>query len=79
MTEITSNNKGKKGKAAKDSVKVEVGPVVLEELEGFTPEEVAHMSEIRDKIRAGEYSDLTKEYRKLLFVQWLIEHDKLRS
>lgn len=79
MAEITSNSKGKKGKAAKDSVKVEAGPVVLEELEGFTPEEVAHMSEIRDKIRAGEYSDLTKEYRKLLFVQWLIEHDKLRS
>ncbi len=79
MAEITSNNKGKRGKAAKDSVKVETGPVVVEELEGFTPEEVARMSEIRDKIRAGQYSDLTKEYRKLLFVQWLIEHDKLRS
>lgn len=79
MAEITSNNKGKKGKAAKNTVKVETGPVVLEELEGFTPEEVAHMSEVRDKIRAGQYSDLTKEYRKLLFVQWLIDHDKLRS
>ncbi len=79
MAEITSNNKGKKGKAAKDTVKVEAGPVVLEELEGFTPEEVSRMAQIRDKIRAGQYSDLTKEYRKLLFVQWLIEHDKLKS
>ncbi len=79
MAEITSNKKSRKGKAAKDIVQVETGPVVLEELEGFTPEEVGRMSEIRDKIRAGEYSDLTKEYRKLLFVQWLIEHDKLRS
>ncbi|MEA2573255.1 MAG: hypothetical protein QOH93_553 [Chloroflexia bacterium] len=79
MAEITSNKKARKGKAAKDTVKVEAGPVVLEELEGFTPEEVAHMSEIRDKIRSGQYSDLTKEYRKLLFVQWLIDHEKLRS
>ena len=79
MAETTSNKRVKKDKAAKDTVKVESGPVVVEELEGFTPGEVARMSEIRDKIRAGQYSDLTKEYRKLLFVQWLIEHDKLRS
>ena len=79
MAEITSNKKAKKGKAAQDAVKIEAGPVVVEELEGFTPGEVARMSEIRDKIRAGQYSDLTKEYRKLLFVQWLIDHDKLRS
>lgn len=79
MAEITSNKKRRKGKAAKDIVPVEAGPIVLEELEGFTPEEVAHMSDIRDKIRAGEYTDLTDEYRSLLFVQWLIDHDKLRS
>lgn len=78
----TTKKKGQKGKAAhgiQDIIPVETGAVVLEELDGFTPEEVARMAGMRDRIKAGEYSDLTKEYRKLLFVQWLIEHDKLRS
>lgn len=75
----TTKKKGQRTKAAQDIIPVETGAIVVEELDGFTPEEVARMAGMRDRIKAGEYSDLTKEYRKLLFVQWLIDHDKLRS
>ncbi len=75
----TTKKKGQRAKAAQEIIAVETSAVVLEELEGFTPDEVARMSKMRERIKAGEYSDLTKEYRKLLFVQWLIDHDRLKS
>ena len=79
---------GKEKKATRkkgESVKIESGTVELEEaggadsLEGFTPEEVARMNRVRGEIGSGKYTDITTEHKKLLFVQWLIENEKLRS
>lgn len=78
MTEAI-NDKKNKSKKAKQKVDVEIGAVEIEALEGFTPEEVARMSKIKQRIGAGEFTDITDEYKKLLFVQWLIEHEKIRS
>lgn len=76
MTEAINE---KKNKTKKAKPQVETTPVQIEELEGFTPEEVARMSRIKRRIGAGEFTDITDEYRKLLFVQWLIDHEKIRS
>lgn len=73
------NDKKSKTKKAKQKVEVETGAIEIEELEGFTPEEVARMLKIKQRIGAGEFTDITDEYKKLLFVQWLIEHEKIRS
>ena len=48
-------------------------------LEGFTPEEVAALVKTKEAVEQGHYSDLTNEHRKLLFVKWLVEHEKLTS
>ena len=79
MSETTG--KQKKTERAKEagSVKVETGALELGELEGFTPEEVARLTEARHKIASGVYTDITPEHRKLLFVQWLIDNEKLKS
>ena len=78
----TTGRQANKARVPK-SVKVETGPIEAESvavvLEGFTPDEVARLMEARRKVAAGEYSDVTEEHRKLLFVQWLIEHDLLKS
>lgn len=76
MTEAIND---KKGKSKKARAKIEVETGAIEEVEGFSPEEVARMSKIKQRIGAGEFTDITDEYRKLLFVQWLIDHEKLRS
>jgi hypothetical protein len=67
---------------ARKSVKVETGPIDAEatiELEGFSHEETVRLMEARRKVAAGEINEITPEHRKLLFVQWLIEHEQLRS
>jgi hypothetical protein len=77
----TTGKQAPKAKTPK-SVRVETGPIEADpvvELEGFTPEEVARLMRVRRKIAIGEYTDVTPEHRKLLFVQWLIEHDRLMS
>jgi hypothetical protein len=88
MAEITDQRKeneesgAKDVKNAKEVVHVEKGPVEVEELEaleGFTSEEVKRMLKVKEDIARGLYNDITDEHRKLLFVQWLIDHDKLGS
>jgi hypothetical protein len=81
MAETTDNKKSTKRSKAAESIQVEKGPIKIEveEVEGFTPEEVARMVNVRQAIARGRYTDITDEHKKLLFVQWLIEHDKLNS
>ena len=77
MSEIV----GKKDKESKskDVVPVETGPIEVEELDGFTSDEVARLLKVKQAIAEGRYTDITDEHRKLLFVQWLVEHGKLES
>ncbi len=77
MSETTNN--ASKPRSTGDAVHVEKGAIDLEGLEGFTPEEIGRMLRVKDEISKGRYSELTPEYRKLLFVEWLIEHGKLKS
>jgi hypothetical protein len=77
-----AETKGKQAPRAKSKVKVETGPIEAEtvvEIEGFTSEEVSRLLQARRRIAAGEYTDVTPEHRKLLFVQWLIDHEHLKS
>jgi len=53
--------------------------VVVNLLEGFTPEQVAALEKTKEAVQQGRYSDITNEHRKLLFVKWLLEHDKIAS
>lgn len=77
MSEII--DKKRKARKADSIVPVEVAPVVTEELEGFTPQEIMRLVKVRADIARGRFSDITDEHRKLLFVQWLVEHDRLKS
>jgi len=52
---------------------------VVNLLEGFTPEQVAALEKTKEAVQQGRYSDITNEHRKLLFVKWLLEHDKIAS
>jgi len=54
-------------------------PQLANLLEGFTSDEVASLVRTKEAVEKGRYSDITNEHRKLLFVKWLIEHDKLAS
>ncbi len=78
MSEII-DKKRKVSKAAETTVPVEVAVSAPAELEGFTPQEMMRMVKVKGDIARGRYSDITTEHRKLLFVQWLIEHDRLKS
>lgn len=81
MAETTDKKKSTRSQKAAKSVQIETGPVEIEveEVEGFTPEEVTRMVKVKQSIANGRYTDITNEHRKLLFVQWLIDHDKLNS
>jgi len=57
----------------------QTGPIELEELDGFTSDEVVRLLKVKQAIADGRYTDITDEHRKLLFVQWLVEHGKLES
>ncbi len=78
MAETTKKNK-EPAPAANDTVKVETGVIEGGEIEGFTPEEVSRMLKVKGEIASGHYTDITDEHKKLLFVQWMIEHGKLAS
>jgi len=78
MSEIIDKRR-KAPKAAQTTVPVEVTVSTPAELEGFTPQEIMRMVKVKGDIAHGRYTDITIEHRKLLFVQWLIEHDRLKS
>jgi hypothetical protein len=77
MSEIV--DKKRKARKAEETVPVQEGPIEVEELEGFTSEEVARLLKVKQDIASGRYSDITNEHRKLLFVQWMVEHGRLES
>jgi len=84
MSEIV--DKKRKGRKAQETVPVEKGPIETDPVEtgptkidGFTPEETARLLKVKAEIENGRYTDITDEHRKLLFVQWLVEHGKLSS
>ncbi len=80
MAETT--NKKKNSPPAKEgpkAAKPDVAPQLPNLLEGFTHEEVASLVRAKEAIEMGRYSDITNEHRKLLFIKWLVEHEKLGS
>jgi len=77
MSEII--DKKRKSNKAEKTVPVEITEVNAEELEGFTPQEMMRMVKVKGDVARGRYSDITSEHRKLLFVQWLVEHERLKS
>lgn len=79
MAETTDKEQGKKSLKVKKTVQVEKANIEIEEVEGFTHEELSKMLKVKGDIAKGVYSDITNEHKKLLFVQWLIDHDKLAS
>jgi hypothetical protein len=77
MSEIV--DKKRKPTGAKATVSVEKASINIEGLENFTPEEIARLTRVKQMIGEARYSEITGEHRKLLFVQWMIEHGKLKS
>jgi hypothetical protein len=47
------------------------------ELVNFTEVEIAALTRTRKAIARGEYSDLTPEFKKLRFIKWLVENEKI--
>ena len=92
MAETTNQNQSNPDAAAADKTskvskvhkarkanKPDVAPQLANLLEGFTSDEVAALVRTKEAIEKGRYSDITDEHKKLLFVKWLVEHDKLSS
>ncbi len=80
MAETTDKKKKDKRSAGNEEVQVETGAIEeIDEVEGFSREEVARLLKVKRGVAQGKYSDVTDEHKKLLFVQWLIEHNKLNS
>jgi hypothetical protein len=75
----TRANKVHKARKSDKPGRRDIAPQTENLLEGFTPEEVASLARVKQEIENGRYSDITNEHRKLLFVKWLVEHDKLGS
>lgn len=87
MAEITNKKKDKSGAkelaslmpvTSAENAPLELEPV-MELPEGFTHEELARLLKAKQAVAQGRYSDITEEHKKLLFVQWLLEHDKIGS
>jgi hypothetical protein len=77
MSEIV--DKKRRVRKAAEPVPVETGPIDVEGLDLFTSEEVARLLKVKQAVVDGRYTDITNEHRKLLFVQWLVEHGRLSS
>jgi hypothetical protein len=77
MAETT--NQKKSNPESEEAAKVDVAPQMPNLLEGFTTEEIASLVRAKEDIEKGRYSDITDEHKKLLFVKWLLDHDKLGS
>jgi hypothetical protein len=71
----------KPAKAAKPpkSGDADQAPQLTNLLEGFTSDEMVALVRTKEAVEQGLYTDITNEHRKLLFVKWLVEHDKLAS
>ena len=60
---------------------VETAPEVVSNTDAevftFAEDEIANLLRTKDAIARGEYSDLTPEFKKLRFIKWLIENEKI--
>ena len=79
MAETTKNKKykpepAKSAGAEPVAVPLNDGDTLLDD---FTPTQIAALARVKKAVARGEYSDLTPEFKKLLFVKWLIEHDRI--
>ena len=72
-------NKVHKARKTDKALKAVPAPQLVNLLEGFSPEEIASLARVKQDIERGLYTDITDEHRKLLFVKWLVDHDKLGS
>ena len=79
MAETTDKKTKKETQKAKEAVQIKTGAIEADEVNTFTNEEVARMLKVKSEIEKGRYSDITDEHKKLLFVQWMIDHGKLNS
>ena len=79
MAETADKKTKKETQKAKEAVQIETGAIELDETNPFTPDEIARMLKVKSEIEKGRYSDITNEHKKLLFVQWMIDHGKLNS
>lgn len=83
MAETTENKTGKyKAQSAKKTSSVtNVAPLNNSDtlLDGFTPAQLASLARVKHEVAAGKYSDITPEFRKLLFVKWLLDHERIGS
>jgi len=76
MAELT--NKEKERPDVEPGAQTELTPIA-DLLVGFSPEEISGLKRVKAAVAAGQYSDITEEYKKLLFVKWLMEHDRIGS
>jgi hypothetical protein len=79
MAETADKKTKKEVQKAKKPVQIETGAIEIDEANPFTPDEIARMLKVKSEIEKGRYSDITNEHKKLLFVQWMIDHGKLNS
>ena len=79
MAETADKKTKKEIQKVKDAVQIETGTIEADEVNTFTPEEIARMLKVKSEIKEGRYTDVTDEHKKLLFVQWMIDHGKLNS
>ena len=77
MSEIVDKKSDKP--PAGEAVPVEIGPVEDSLADEFTPEEITRLLRVKREIAEERYTDITPEHRRLLFVEWLIDHGKLKS
>ena len=43
----------------------------------FSAAEIARLERLRARYRRGEFDERTQEHKRLLFVRWLVEHDRI--
>ena len=83
MSEIAGNKN--KEREFNDAVPIEAGPIAedgpveIDGLDGFNPEEFARLLKVKQDIAHGRFSDITNEHRKLIFARWLVSHGKLEK
>lgn len=78
MAETTKKKKDSpEAKEGPKLAKADVAPQLPNLLEGFTQEEVASLVRAKEAVEKGRYTDITNEHKKLLFIKWLVDHEKL--
>lgn len=81
MAETTKKEPGKYKAQSAKKANTEIKPEPINNtdtlLEGFTSEQLVELTRVKQAVAAGQYSDLTPEFKKWVFIKWLVEHDRL--